>query len=207
MPCEHLKGAFDAAYGENSSKSKAPFEKYRYILRDGQAGVEKIIRALAHLRDSHPRKKKLTTELAYFRRHRHRMHYAEAQAQKLPIGSGVVEAACKTLATQRMKRSGMRWRHRGGQAILTFRALHQSKRFERAWKLLSGTYKRTVEIPQNVVLFPKRTVHCVSGRATPFCLLIDKHCHIVFAKTGRGANCAQDVPPNISFLSFLPNQV
>ena len=87
------------------------------------------------------------------------MHYAEAQAQNRPIGSGVVEAACKTLATQRMKRSGMRSRHRGGQAILTFRALHQSERFERAWKLLSGTYKRTVEIPQNVVLFPKRTVH------------------------------------------------
>ncbi|MGH7383436.1 MAG: hypothetical protein ACREKR_14625, partial [Candidatus Methylomirabilales bacterium] len=104
--CEHLKEAFDAAYGENSSKSKAQFEKYRYILRDEPAGVEKIIRALAHLRDIHPRKKKLATELAYFRRHRHRMHYAEAQAQNLPIGSGVVEAACKTLATQRMKRSG-----------------------------------------------------------------------------------------------------
>lgn len=155
--CEHLKEAFDAAYGESSSKSKAQFEKYRYILRDEPAGVEKIIRALAHLRDFHPRKTKLATELAYFRRHRHRMHYAEAQ--NLPIGSGVVEAACKTLATQRMKRSGMRWRHRGGQAILTFRALHQSERFERAWKLLSDTYKRIVEIPENVMLFPKRTVH------------------------------------------------
>ena len=157
--CEHLKGAFDAAYGENSSRSKAQFEKYRYILRDGQTGVEKIIRALSHLRDSHPRKKKLTTELPYFRRYRHRMHYAEAQAKNLPIGSGVVEAACKTLATQRMKRSAMRWRHRGGQAILTLRALHQSERFEPAWKLLSRTYKRTLEIPENVVLFPKRTVN------------------------------------------------
>ena len=87
------------------------------------------------------------------------MRYAKAQAQNLPIGSGVVEAACKTLATERMKRSGMRWRHAGGQAILTLRALHQSARFERGWKLLSRTYKRTVVIPENVVLFPKRTVH------------------------------------------------
>jgi hypothetical protein len=47
----------------------------------------------------------------------------------------------------------------GGQAILTFRALHQSERFARGWKLLSSTYKRTVEIPENVALFPKRTVH------------------------------------------------
>jgi hypothetical protein len=157
--CEHLKAAFDAAYGENSLRSKAQFEKYRHLLRDEEEGVEKVIRALAHLRDTHPRKKKLSTELAYFRRYRHRMRYATAQAQNLPIGSGVVEAACKTLATERMKRSGMRWRQAGGQAILTLRALHQSERFARGWKLLSNTYKRTVEIPENVVLFPKRTVH------------------------------------------------
>jgi hypothetical protein len=153
--CEHRKAAFDAAYGDNSAKSKAQFEKYRHLLRDEADGVEKVIRALCHLRDTHP----LSTELAYFRRHRHRMRYAQAQAQNLPIGSGVVEAACKTLATQRMKRSGMRWRQAGGQAILTLRALHQSERFARAWKLLSRTYQRTVEIPENVVLFPKRTVH------------------------------------------------
>ena len=129
--CDHLKSAFDAAYGENSSRSKAQFEKYRHLLRDEEEGVEKVIRALCHLRDAHPRKKKLSTELAYFRRYRHRMRYAKARAQNLPIGSGVVEAACKTLATERMKRSGMRWRHTGGQAILTLRALHQSAL--RAW--------------------------------------------------------------------------
>ncbi|MCI0558254.1 MAG: hypothetical protein MN733_07140 [Nitrososphaera sp.] len=50
---------------DNSSTSKAQFEKYRYIL-DGQGGVEKIIRALAHLRDSYPRKKKLATQPGLF---------------------------------------------------------------------------------------------------------------------------------------------
>jgi hypothetical protein len=53
-----------------------------------------------------------------------------------------------------MKRSGMRWRQAGGQAILTLRALHQSERFARAWKWLSSTYQRIVGIPENVVLFP-----------------------------------------------------
>jgi hypothetical protein len=105
--CEHLKAAFDAAYGENSSQSKAQFEKYRHLLHDEEEGVEKVIRALCHLRDTHPRKRKLATELAYFRRYRHRMRYAQAQAQNLPIGSGVVEAACKTLATERMNRDYM----------------------------------------------------------------------------------------------------
>ena len=69
-------------------------------------------------------------------------------------GSGVVEAACKTLVTQRLKRSGMRWRQAGGQAILTLRALIQSKRFDSAWELLSGTYRRAVTIPDNGVPFP-----------------------------------------------------
>ncbi len=66
--CDHLRRAFDAAYGENSSRSKAQFEKYRHLLRDEEEGVEKVIRALCHLRDTHPRKKKLSTELAYFPR-------------------------------------------------------------------------------------------------------------------------------------------
>ncbi len=84
------------------------------------------------------------------------MHYATAQAENLPIGSGVVEAACKTLATQRLKRSGMRWRQAGGQAILTLRALVQSERFEAGWELLAETYKQPVSMPNNVVPFPMR---------------------------------------------------
>ena len=45
--CEHLKATFDAAYEENSAKSKAQFEKYRHLLRDEADGVEKVIRASA----------------------------------------------------------------------------------------------------------------------------------------------------------------
>lgn len=44
--------------------------------------------------------------MKYFRRNRHRMRYAELQAANRPIASGVVEAACKTLAAERMKRVG-----------------------------------------------------------------------------------------------------
>ena len=153
---QHLKKAFDTAYGEHTAKADAQFHKYRYILRDEDDGIKKVIRALVHLHKKHPRRKKLKTELSYFRRHRARMHYAVAKAQNLPIGSGLVEAACKTLATQRLKRSGMRWRHPGGQAILTLRALVQSERFDRAWSLLSGTYRKTVTLPQNVVPFARQ---------------------------------------------------
>jgi hypothetical protein len=93
--------------------------------------------------------------MAYFREHRHRMRYSDLRAPLLPIGSGVVEAAGKTLGSQRLQRSGRRWRMPGGQAILTFRALCQSDRFERAWPLLVETYKQTVTLPRKVIALSK----------------------------------------------------
>jgi hypothetical protein len=147
---EHLHGALGAAYGETSVACHAQFEKLRRVLRDDSEGLEKVIRALRYLHGRYPRRKKIRTALAYFRRHRQRMWYAQAQANRLPIGSGVVEAACKTVVTQRLKRSGMRWRHEGGQAILTFRTLCQSDRFDRAWALVAKTYRCEVKLPQQV---------------------------------------------------------
>ena len=156
---EQLKSAMDACYGQNDARARAQFEKLRHVLREAPDGAEKVIRALAYQRKRYPKRKRIGEVLRYFRRNRHRMRYAEAKAQALPIGSGVVEAACKTLATQRLKRSGMRWRHAGGQAILTLRALVQSQRFDPAWALLSSTYRQEVTIPDNVVAFPhKRAV-------------------------------------------------
>jgi hypothetical protein len=153
---EHLHAALVAAYGEASPKGQAQFEKLRHLLRHDGDGVDKVIRALCYLREQHPRSKKIATELGYFRQNRHRMRYADLAARNLPIGSGVVEAACKTLVTQRMKRSGMRWRQDGGQAILTFRALAQSDRFDLGWLLLASTYRRTVSLPDNVISLADR---------------------------------------------------
>ena len=113
---DHLSDALEAAYGKGSTQAKAQHKKYRTILRDEEGGVEKVIRALDYLKKKHPRRAKLATELNYFRNNRHRMHYAAARAKHLPIGSGVTEAACKTLVTQRLKCSGMRWKTEGGQA-------------------------------------------------------------------------------------------
>lgn len=79
------------------------------------------------------------------------MRYADLVAAGLPIGTGVTEAACKTLATQRLKCSGMSWGDEGGQAILTLRSLIQSDRFDAAWQLLASRYKRDVTIPDNVI--------------------------------------------------------
>jgi hypothetical protein len=148
---DHLSDALEAAYGKGTTKAKAQHKKYRTILRDEQGGVEKVIRALDYLRKKHPRRVKLATELNYFRNNRHRMQYAAARANHLPIGSGVTEAACKTLVTQRLKCSGMRWKTKGGQGVLTIRGLIQSNRFDSGWGLLSNTYRQAVSMPDNVV--------------------------------------------------------
>ena len=156
---EHLSDAFDAAYGANDPKAVAQFEKYRHLLRYDDDGVAQVIRALRHLRSKHPECERIAQVLGYFRNNRHRMGYAEAKDQGLPIGSGVVEATCKTLVTERLKRSGMRWSERGGQAILTLRALFQSHRFESGWSLLLQTYRAEVSAPDNVVPLRRPRIH------------------------------------------------
>jgi hypothetical protein len=150
---EHLGAALAAAYGEGTPPYQERVETLRTVLRDDPQGVDKVLGALSRLRTRYPRRQAIHKALAYFREHRHRMPYAHLRAQNLPIGSGVVEAACKTLVSQRLKRSGMRWRTAGGQAILTFRALCQSERFERAWPLLVRRYQRDVSLPQKVIAF------------------------------------------------------
>lgn len=128
---EHLRRAFDSLYGEASPQAKAKAEESRQRL-DAEDGVGKVIRTLTYHSRRKPRCATLEKKLQYFRRNRSRMNYARLRAQNLPIGSGAIETTCKTLVTQRMKRSGQRWTIDGGQAILTFRALAQSERFDAA---------------------------------------------------------------------------
>jgi hypothetical protein len=149
---EHLNAAVAAAYGDGTTEARRNFADLRFVLREVPKGVESVIRSLAYLRKKFPTRDRIEKELKYFRKHRARMHYKEHADQGLPIGSGVVEAACKTLAAQRMKLSGMRWGHDGGQAILTLRGWSQSAdRFDRAWALLASTYRAEVTVLHNVV--------------------------------------------------------
>ncbi len=68
----------------------------------------------------------LQDALTYFTNQRARMDYPRHLADNLPIGSGVVEAACKTLVKQRLCGAVMRWKHKGARIILSLRALVQS---------------------------------------------------------------------------------
>jgi len=79
-------------------------------------------------------RKKLAAAITYFRNHKHQMNYAKYRAQELPIGSGVTEAACKTLVKQRLCNSGMRWVEKGAKVVLSLRALMLTDdRWEQFW--------------------------------------------------------------------------
>lgn len=65
----------------------------------------------------------LESSITYFYYHRHQMDYAHALENHWPIGSGVTEAACKTLVKQRLCRSGMRWKEKGAAVVLSLRSL------------------------------------------------------------------------------------
>lgn len=148
---EHLAEALAVAYGAASRRAGEEFERLRHALRWYTRGVGTVIAELKRLEGRFPRRRTIRRERRYFDANRARMRYAEFAAEGLPIGSGIVEAACKTLVGQRLKQSGQRWREHGGQAILTLRGLIQSDRFDAAWRLLAAEYKGKISLPKNVI--------------------------------------------------------
>jgi hypothetical protein len=144
--CEHLRAAMAAYHGETSVEGRAEYERLRVILKYQLWGVNVVIFELSRLirklrgKRNKRRRKLLKRELTYFENQAERMNYADYQERGLPIGSGIVEAACKTLAAQRLKRSGMSWRD-GKQPILTIRSLQQSNRWPQAWGLIAAHYR------------------------------------------------------------------
>lgn len=153
---EHLAAALSAVHGDGTLATRHKFESLRERLLLEDDGAQAVINALEYLRRSNPRTTRVAQVLAYFRKNKRRMRYAEWKRQGFMIGSGIVEAACKTLVAQRLKLSGMRWGSHGAQAILTMRGWDQSERFDEAWALVAATYQRDVHVLANVIdLTPK----------------------------------------------------
>ncbi len=76
-------------------------------------------------------------EADYFRSNAERMRYPTFRAQGMQIGSGIAEAACKTVVSTRAKRSGMRWTPAGLDAILALRTAFLNRSFDQRWDLLA----------------------------------------------------------------------
>jgi hypothetical protein len=97
--------------------------------------IEKLVLALRSINPANPEvADKIRTEADYFDRNAERMRYPKFRRQHLFVGSGVIEAGCKTVVGSRLKRSGMFWTVRGANAILALRCCHFNGRFEDYWE-------------------------------------------------------------------------
>ena len=102
----------------------------------------------------------------YFTEQAARMDYPTFIARQLPIGSGVVESANKTLITAREKGAGMRWRGPGAQAVASLRAVHRSGRWDAFWRT-QPQRRRPAVFPRPAPPPDRRTDARAAGRLTP----------------------------------------
>ena len=135
---QHLKDVDQAAFPQGDGTW---FETWKGKMLDDENGAEKVIRAIARLDKAHPGNATIERELNFFKKNKYRMQYKSCKDAALPIGSGPVEAANKTLIKIRMKRCGQRWTKAGGQAVLSLRSLVKSDRFDSAMAKIRGTFK------------------------------------------------------------------
>lgn len=100
--------------------------KQRRVLKEKPGGVFRVLRsagALLAVRGLVGSEDSYTTAYNYLRQRAGKMDYVNYRRLRLPIGSGITEAACKIVFTQRFKQSGMKWGVEGGRAILTLRVI------------------------------------------------------------------------------------
>jgi hypothetical protein len=96
--------------------------------------IEKLVVAIRSIHSSNSEvADKIRTEADYFETNTERMRYPKFRRQHLFVGSGVIEAGCKTVIGSRLKQSGMFWTVRGANAILALRCCHLNGRFEDYW--------------------------------------------------------------------------
>jgi hypothetical protein len=97
--------------------------------------IEKLVLSLRLIASANPEiADKIRIEADYFEKNAERMRYPKFRRQHLFVGSGVIEAGCKTVIGSRLKQSGMFWTVRGANAIIALRCCNLNGRFEDHWE-------------------------------------------------------------------------
>jgi len=131
---QHLWDVARALYPNQAVPQKAWMKVHQKRLLD-KGRIEKLVQALRAIRSRNPEvAEKLRVEADYFERNAERMRYPKFRRQHLFVGSGVIEAGCKTVVASRLKQSGMFWTLSGANAILALRCCILNDRFENYWE-------------------------------------------------------------------------
>jgi hypothetical protein len=129
--CEHVVECAKAFYGEGTESGRQWSMKVCGQLRAGDVdGALKEVEAL-NPRGSKPRREQKHSLVTYLTNNRDRMDYPRYEALGLPIGSGEVEAQCKSLVQSRCKQAGMRWHSEGLEPLLRVRCALKDGRYWR----------------------------------------------------------------------------
>jgi len=130
---QHISGLCRILFGVNEKKMEQKRRRFWALLDAGR--VEQIVRqARQHLPVDPDVKKTAEAEIHYLEKNKERMRYVDFRAQGLFVGSGVIEAGCKTVIGQRLKQSGMEWSVQGANAIIALRCMMKSNRLEDYWE-------------------------------------------------------------------------
>jgi hypothetical protein len=117
---------------------QAEQERWMLIHKDtllDEGKIEELVASLRSIQSANPElAEKIRIEADYFEKNTERMRYPAFRAQHLFVGSGVIEAGCKTIVGSRCKQSGMFWTVRGANAILALRCCYFNGRFEDYWE-------------------------------------------------------------------------
>jgi hypothetical protein len=118
----------------NDEKSKRKWVMPLQRLLD-QGKIEKLVAKLRHISPDHSElDAAVRTEANYFERNAERMRYPKFRKQNLFVGSGVIEAGCKTVIGSRLKRSGMFWTVCGANAVIALRCCRHSRQLDDYWE-------------------------------------------------------------------------
>ena len=124
-------------FEEKTQKARAErwVEDRLRMLLDGKVGlvIGGLRQTLTKRKLKGSRRKTVREVIGYFDRNRGRMRYDEYLAAGYPIGSGVIEGACRHLVKDRLERAGMRWHPDGAQAMLDLRAVYLNGEWEAFW--------------------------------------------------------------------------
>jgi len=137
---EYIGKAADALFGRDQTSKKIWEENFSHDLKHKQGAAGRLIKELeqqrAHIdsRNFIERDEEIRQVITYYKNYKDKMSYAYHTANNLPIGSGVTEAACKTVVKQRMCISGSRWKDEGASCVLTLRAMKLTTgRWQQFW--------------------------------------------------------------------------
>ena len=123
---QYLEAFAKAVYPNSDTDRHQWLDQHRHDLKHNSGAASRILADMEELaKRTFPAaaKEQVDGAITYFRNHWHQMNYHFYQCKGLPIGSGVTEAACKTLVKHRLCASGMRWKEHGAGIVLSLRAL------------------------------------------------------------------------------------